>query len=63
MAENTERRRLEDLAMEALRDAVAKGFKDAARIKKDTDLTPLRQRDDFKKLLTSLGASQRSEGK
>jgi serine/threonine-protein kinase len=62
-AETAERRRFEDLAMEALRDAVAKGFKDAARIKKDTDLTPLRQRDDFKKLLTSLGASQRSEGK
>jgi serine/threonine-protein kinase len=59
-AETAERRRLEDLAMEALRDAVAKGFKDAARIKKDTDLTPLRQRDDFKKLLASLGAVPRA---
>jgi hypothetical protein len=41
-------------AVEALRQAVAKGYKDAANIKKDKDLDPLRQRDDFQKLLAEL---------
>jgi hypothetical protein len=33
---------------------VRKGYKDVARMKKDTDLDPLRQREDFKKLIVEL---------
>ena len=42
-----------DQAMTMLRHAVAKGYKDAVHMKKDTDLDPLRKRDDFQKLLRS----------
>jgi tetratricopeptide (TPR) repeat protein len=45
-----------DGAVKMLRDAVAEGFKDAARMKNDKALDPLRQRDDFKKLLAELEA-------
>jgi serine/threonine protein kinase len=41
-------------AMKLLRHAVDKGFKDVAHIKKDPDLDPLRQRDDFQKLVAQL---------
>ena len=40
--------------MKLLRDAVSKGYKDVAHMKKDTDLDPLRQRDDFRKLVAEL---------
>ena len=43
-----------DAAMKLLRDAVSKGYKDVAHMKKDTDLDPLRQRDDFQKLIAEL---------
>jgi hypothetical protein len=43
-----------DKAMAMLRDAVAKGWKDAARLKSDTDLDELRQREDFQQLLNEL---------
>jgi tetratricopeptide (TPR) repeat protein len=43
-----------DRAMTALRQAVARGYKDAAHLKKDPDLDPLRRRDDFQKLLAGL---------
>jgi serine/threonine-protein kinase len=43
-----------DRAMEALRQALAKGYQDAAHMQKDTDLDPLRGRDDFRKLLAEL---------
>jgi hypothetical protein len=43
-----------DQALALLRTALAKGYKDAAHMRKDTDLDPLRQRDDFKKLLAEL---------
>jgi hypothetical protein len=43
-----------DQAMRMLRHAVQSGFKDAAHMDKDKDLDPLRQRDDFKKLMASL---------
>jgi len=43
-----------DEAMKLLRNAVAKGFKDAARMQKDSDLDPLRQRSDFQQLLQEL---------
>jgi serine/threonine-protein kinase len=56
----TEDKRLElaksygDRAMELLRQAVASGHKDAVNLKKDSDLDPLRSRDDFKKLLADM---------
>jgi tetratricopeptide (TPR) repeat protein len=53
-----------DEAMKLLRHAVAKGFQDAARMKKDSDLDPLRGRDDFQKLLADLeGQSQEPPAK
>jgi tetratricopeptide (TPR) repeat protein len=41
-------------AMAWLRQAVAAGYKDVARVKKDKDLDALRKREDFKKLLADL---------
>ncbi len=41
-------------AMELLLKAVAAGFQDAARLVKSDDLLPLRDRDDFMKLLAGL---------
>jgi tetratricopeptide (TPR) repeat protein len=56
-----ERVRLEqeyaDRAMELLRQAVNRGYRlaaDVAHMKTDTDLDPLRRRDDFRKLMASL---------
>jgi tetratricopeptide (TPR) repeat protein len=46
-----------DAAMKLLRDAVNKGWKDAARLRKDTGLAPLRQREDFQKLVAQLEGS------
>jgi hypothetical protein len=43
-----------DRAMTVLRQAVADGYKDAAQMRKDPALDPLRNRDDFKKLLANL---------
>ncbi len=43
-----------DGAMLLLRQAVDRGFKDAAHMKKDTDLQPLRGREDFRKLIAEL---------
>jgi hypothetical protein len=40
--------------MKLLGEAVSKGFKDAAKLKSDAALAPLRQRADFQKLLTEL---------
>jgi serine/threonine protein kinase/tetratricopeptide (TPR) repeat protein len=45
-----------DRALGMLRQAISKGFKDAAHMKKDTDLNPLRSRADFRKLLAELEA-------
>ncbi len=41
-------------AIELLRQAIGKGYKDIEHLKKDDDLKALRERDDFKKLLTEL---------
>jgi tetratricopeptide (TPR) repeat protein len=41
-------------AVALLQQAVGKGWKDAAHMKKDDDLSALRRRDDFKKLLAEL---------
>jgi hypothetical protein len=46
-------------AVELLRQALAKGLKDAAQLKKDTDLDALRERDDFKKFLMEVEAAAR----
>jgi len=43
-----------DEAMKMLRDAVAKGYKNTAHMDKDSDLDPIRGRDDFKKWLAEL---------
>jgi serine/threonine-protein kinase len=43
-------------AVELLRQAVAKGWKDVEHLKKDSDLDPLRGRDDFKKLMAEVKA-------
>jgi serine/threonine protein kinase/tetratricopeptide (TPR) repeat protein len=41
-------------ALELLRLAVARGYKNAARMKQDPDLEPLRTRDEFKALVAEL---------
>jgi hypothetical protein len=43
-----------DATMKLLREAVGKGWKNVAHMKKDTDLDPLRQRQDFQKLIAEL---------
>jgi tetratricopeptide (TPR) repeat protein/tRNA A-37 threonylcarbamoyl transferase component Bud32 len=43
-----------DAAMKLLREAVSKGFKDAMRLRKDPYLAPLRQREDFRKLVAEV---------
>jgi hypothetical protein len=43
-----------EAAMKLLREAVRKGWKDAMHMKKDTDLDPLREREDFKRLVAEL---------
>jgi hypothetical protein len=48
-----------DEALKMLRAAVAKGYKDAAHMKRDPDLEPLRVREDFKKLLVDLEAKSK----
>jgi serine/threonine-protein kinase len=52
-----------DRAVEALRQAVAKGYKDADHLKKDPDLDPLRGRDDFQKLLAEVEAAEPEQKK
>jgi serine/threonine protein kinase len=49
-----------DRAMELLSKAVKAGYKNAAHMKEDSDLASLRQRDDFKRLLTDLTASEKT---
>lgn len=45
-----------DRAMELLQQAVKAGYENAERINKDSDFKPLRDRDDFKKLVTDIEA-------
>jgi tetratricopeptide (TPR) repeat protein len=51
-----------DAAMKLLREAASKGWKDVAHMKKDTDLDPLRERQDFKKLVAELQAKAEKLG-
>ena len=46
---------------EMLREAVDKGYKDVAHMKKDKDLDALRGRGDFQKLLVELEAAKQEE--
>jgi hypothetical protein len=43
-----------DRAMELLQQAVKAGYTNAAHLSKDTDLDPLRGREDFKQLIREL---------
>jgi hypothetical protein len=49
----------EDRALAWLKQAVAAGYKDIARMAKDKDLDPLRNREAFKKLLAELQSKKR----
>ncbi|MCI0457552.1 MAG: serine/threonine-protein kinase, partial [Gemmataceae bacterium] len=48
-----------DQALAMLRAAVAKGYRNVEYVKESTDLDPLRQREDFRKLLAELEARQK----
>jgi serine/threonine protein kinase/tetratricopeptide (TPR) repeat protein len=50
--------KLADQAMALLKQAVARGYKNAGHMKRDKDLDTLRDRDDFKKLLAELEGKQ-----
>jgi tetratricopeptide (TPR) repeat protein len=43
-----------DAAMKLLREAVSKGYKDVPHMKQDSDLDPMRPREDFRKLIAEL---------
>jgi hypothetical protein len=45
--------------MKFLREAVSEGYKDVPNMKNDTDLDPLRQREDFQKLIAELEGKAR----
>jgi serine/threonine protein kinase len=49
-------------AMELLRKAVAMGYRHPAAMRTDSDLDALRDRDDFRRLLTDLEAQQKVSG-
>jgi tetratricopeptide (TPR) repeat protein len=55
--DQTEHLQYADRAMDALRQAIASGFTNLAKIKKDPGLDSLRQREDFKQLLAALEAT------
>jgi hypothetical protein len=59
-AEEAERRRYGDWAMEALRQAAAKGFHNVSDLKKYPQMAPLRDREDFQKLVRELEERQKS---
>jgi eukaryotic-like serine/threonine-protein kinase len=63
VAKSADQEKQANLAMEWLKKAVESGFKDVAQIKKDPDLTALRGRDDFKKLLAELEGQGEKGGK
>jgi tetratricopeptide (TPR) repeat protein len=52
-----------DQAMAMVRDAVAKGYKNAAYMKTDKGLDPLREREDFKKVVAELEAAKEAPPK
>ena len=48
-------------AVELLQRAVKAGYKDAAHMKQDTDLDPLREREDFQQLMAELEAMEETK--
>jgi hypothetical protein len=60
--ETTTQERYAARAVEVLREAIEKGFKDAAHVKEDTDLDPLRARGDFQKRPLESGAEKEKRG-
>jgi tetratricopeptide (TPR) repeat protein len=48
-----------DRAMELLRSAVKAGWKELAHMAKDSDMDPLREREDYKKLIAELEAANK----
>ena len=52
-----------DQAMARLRDAVAKGYRNASAMKNETDLDPLREREDFKNVVAELEAANEAPSK
>jgi hypothetical protein len=55
--------RYADRAMDFLRQAVKAGWKDAPHIRMDTDLDPLRGREDFRKLVEELEKKAKKSGR
>jgi len=52
--EQAQQRRYTEAALEALRQAVRAGLRDAKGLREDADLAPLRSNEDFQKLLAEL---------
>jgi serine/threonine protein kinase len=48
-----------DAAMKLLREAVSKGYKDVPHLKKDSDLDPLRESEDFQKFVEELRGKEK----
>jgi hypothetical protein len=61
--EQAERLRFLDQAMDALRKAIASSYRDLAELNRDTSIDPLRERDDFHKLVVELKALKEKEKK
>jgi hypothetical protein len=59
-ADQAERRRYADLALDTLRQAIGQGFQDARALKEDVAWQPLRTRAEFQELLTALEARAQS---
>jgi hypothetical protein len=52
-----------EMAMDCLKQAVDAGFNNLAQMRRDKDLDPLRDREDFKQLLARLEAGKAQEQK
>ena len=52
-----------DQTMAMLRDAVAKGYKDVEHLRTNKDLDPLREREDFKRLVAELEVAKEAPSK
>jgi hypothetical protein len=61
--ETNVRQRYAGLAMETLVQAVERGYKNVEVLRSATELGPLRDREDFKKVLASVEAQSESRGK
>jgi tetratricopeptide (TPR) repeat protein len=56
-----ERRRLADLAVDALAQAIDTGFRDLALLRREADLDSLRGRDDFRRLVARVEMAEATE--